>query len=114
MHKNDHFTKTGSGQRSFYQDRLRTNTGKTQKRRVSAVNLNRVNAVCQALASLFRAVLPLSAGALWSALMEQPWPIQPHGLYIGLSLLALWMVVNGRMLDPQCGAAYSDRVKVRP
>jgi hypothetical protein len=78
---------------------------------VDRLNLNRVNAVCQALASLFRAVLPLSAGALWSALMNQPWPIQPHGLYVGLSMISVWMVINGRMLDPQCGAAYTDRVK---
>jgi hypothetical protein len=78
---------------------------------VDRLNLNRVNAVCQALASLFRAVLPLSAGALWSALMDQPWPIQPHGLYVGLSVIAVWMVVNGRMLDPLCGRAYTDREK---
>ena len=78
---------------------------------VDRLNLNRVNAMCQALASLFRAVLPLSAGALWSALMDQPWPIQPHGLYVGLSVIAVWMVVNGRMLDPLCGRAYTDREK---
>lgn len=78
---------------------------------VDNYNLNRVNAVCQALASLFRAVLPLSAGALWSALMDQPWPIQPHGLYLALSTIAVWMVINGRLLDPRCGAAYTDRAK---
>jgi hypothetical protein len=48
---------------------------------VDGRNLNRVNGVCQALASLSRAIMPIGAGALWSSLLDQPWPIQPHGLY---------------------------------
>eukprot|EP01047_Picozoa_sp_COSAG01_P066376 COSAG01_NODE_9148_length_2537_cov_1.123462_4_plen_109_part_00 len=48
---------------------------------VDGRNLNRVNGVCQALASLSRAIMPIGAGALWSSLLDKPWPIQPHGLY---------------------------------
>ena len=76
---------------------------------VDYANLNRVNGVCQALSSLSRAILPMAAGAIWSALLREPWPLQPHGLYIAMSLLGVWMVINGRMIDPRCGAAFADR-----
>ena len=82
---------------------------------VSRANLNRVNGVCQALSSLSRAVMPMAAGALWSALAEQPWPLQPHGLYLALTVVAAMMVANGYLIDPRCGSAFADREKgVRP
>jgi hypothetical protein len=76
---------------------------------VDRANLNRVNGVCQALSSLSRAAMPMAAGAVWSALLRQPWPIQPHGLYLGLSAIAVLMVANGYWIDLRCGSAYSDR-----
>ena len=76
---------------------------------VDKANLNRVNGVCQALASLSRAVMPMMAGALWSSMLHEAWPMQPHALYAALSCLGVMMVWNGYRIDPRCGAAYEDR-----